>query len=142
MATTRSASRMASLMLWVTNITVFLSVSQMRISSNPRSSRVMASSAAKGSSIRSTEGCESARGRSRPVAACHRTARAGNEFQIRRDQRVQGGALRARERSVLSRPKISAGSSTLSKTVRHCSRTASWNTMPTSRGGLSRGLPL
>ena len=56
MATTRSASRMASVMLWVTKTTVFLCVSQMRISSKPSSSRVIASSAANGSSISSTEG--------------------------------------------------------------------------------------
>ena len=56
MATTRSASRMASVILCVTKITVFLSASQMRISSKPSSSRVMASSAANGSSISRTDG--------------------------------------------------------------------------------------
>src|SRR5215471_8918274 len=42
---------------------------------------------------------------------------------------------------VLSSPRISAGSRTLSNTLRHSSSTASWNTIPTSRGGRVSAAP-
>src|SRR5215469_8541101 len=56
MTTMRSARKIDSEMLWVTKTTVFLSCSQMRSSSSCITSRVWASRAPKGSSMRSTEG--------------------------------------------------------------------------------------
>src|SRR4029453_17884274 len=57
MTTMRSARKMGPEMLWVTKATVFLSCSQMRSSSSCITSRVWASRAPKGSSMRRRDGC-------------------------------------------------------------------------------------
>ena len=49
------------------------------------------------------------------------------------DQREQ--VARAPRRSSIGRPRISAGSMTLSRIVRHFSSSGCWNTMPMSRAG-------
>src|SRR6266508_292260 len=141
MTTTRSASRIASAMLWVTKTTVLRRSLQTRSSSRPSSSRVIASSAPNGSSISSSGGSwirarqidtrccippESSRGRllsnpPRPTSSMRRSAS-------------------ARYRPA-SHPMISMGNRTLSSADRQGSSTGLWKTIPTSRDGPSTGWP-
>ena len=77
----------------------------------------------------------SARARSRRAAACRRKAR--RDICLPRPSARPARADRAPARGfrAIGRPRISAGSSTLSITRRHFSSSGCWNTMPMSRDG-------
>ncbi len=140
--TTRSPRKIASAMLWVTKSTVFCCCIQTRWSSRFRLSRVMASRAPNGSSIRRRAGSwtsarhsdtrccmppESSWGRlsskpARPVRRISSSMRAG------------GGAG--------SRPRISSWSAMLRTTLRQGSSAGCWNTMPTSGWGAVHRRPV
>ena len=104
-------------------------------------SRVIASSAANGSSISSRLGSWI-----RPRAMPHPLLHAAGEFvRIMLHRTLQPhGLSRACARAVpaaMSMPMVRIGSSTLSSTFCQGSRVACWNTMPTSRRGPSMACP-
>src|SRR4029077_11219596 len=137
--TPRSASRMASGMEWVTNRMVLRRSSQMRSSSRLISSRVRASSAPKGSSIRSRPGSGS---RARQIATrCCMPPDSSRGYLVSKPARpVSSSRSPAGLRYCRgSRPSISTEKSTLSSTVRQGSRTGCWKTKPTSGNGPRTG---
>ena len=72
------------------------------------------------------------RGRARRAAACRRTVRAAASRRSRAGRPSRAAPGRAPSDSARSLPASSAGSSTLSRIVRHFSRIGAWNTMPMS----------
>src|SRR5215467_9850034 len=138
---TRSARKAASGMEWVMNTMVFPDSFQMRRSSRFMNSRVMASSAPKGSSMRRSDGsCTRARAM---ATRCRMPPESSCEYLSSNPVRPTSPSstmARPRERA-RSRPSTSTGSITLSKTVRHGSSTGSWNTMPMSWLGSSTECP-
>ena len=140
--TTRSASSTASGMLWVTNSTVLRRSSQIRSSSRPIVSRVIASSAANGSSISRISGSWIS-ARQMPTRCCipplsSQACAFWKPSSPTFCQQLVGAARRAR---LTGSPSISIGSRTLSRTVRQGSRTGVWNTKPISRRGPVTGWP-
>ena len=141
MTRTRSDRNAASRMLWVTKITVLRCACQMRRSSTPISSRVIASSALNGSSIsRMLGSCTSARQiatRCRMPPDSWRGSRSANSsiFAMRSSSIARGSYW---DRGSFS---SSIGNSTFCHTVRHGSRTGLWNTTPTSRRGPATARP-
>src|SRR6266536_2396104 len=137
----RSARKAASGIEWVMNTMVLPDSFQMRRSSRFMNSRVMASRAPKGSSMRSSDGsCTSARAMATrclmpPDSSCGYLS-----SNPARPTSPRSSLARFAE-ALLSSPRTSTGSMTLSKTVRHGRRTGSWNTMPMSRLGSSTGRP-
>src|SRR5438093_827851 len=135
MTTTRSASRMASGMLWVTKRIVLRRSSQTRSSSRLISSRVMASSAPKGSSIRSRLGSGS-RARQIATRCCMPPDSSRGYFVSKPPSPVSSSRSPACLRYWRgSSPSISTEKSTLSSTERHGSSTGCWKTKPTSVNG-------
>src|SRR6266568_1615600 len=138
---TRSARKAASGIEWVMNTMVLPDSFQMRRSSRFMNSRVMASRAPKGSSMRSSDGsCTSARAMATrclmpPDSSCGYLS-----SNPARPTSPRSSLVRFAE-ALPSSPRTSTGSMTLSKTVRHGRRTGSWNTMPMSRLGSSTGRP-
>src|SRR5436309_1918619 len=139
--TTRSARKAASGIEWVMNTMVLPDSCQIRRSSRFMNSRVMASSAPKGSSMRRSEGsCTRARAMAtrcrmppgRPVG--YLSSNPSRPTRPRRSMARLPELLR-------SSPSTSTGSITLSKTVRQGRSTGSWNTMPMSRLGPSTSRP-
>src|SRR6266545_3688094 len=138
---TRSARKAASGIECVMNTMVLPDFFQSRRSSRFMNSRVMASSAPKGSSIRSSEGsCTSARAM---ATRCRMPPDSSWGYVASNPSRPTSASRSlARPAELLrSSPSTSTGSITLSKTVRHGRRTGSWNTMPMSRLGPSTGRP-
>ena len=124
-------------MLCVISSTVFLAASQMRCNSRFMRSRVIASSAPKGSSISSTGGsCSNARRMATrccmPPDSCH------GYFCSKPFRPAISMSCCARARAAaIGKPRISACSRMLSITRRHGSSSAFWKTMPTSVCGPS-----
>ena len=129
---TRSDRKIASGMLCVISSTVLREFIQMRCSSRFMRSRVIASSAPKGSSISSTDGsCSSARRIATrccmPPESCH-----GYFCSKPCNPAISISACARLRAAAIGRPRISACSRMLSSTRRHGSSSALWNTMPTS----------
>src|SRR5262249_55707766 len=139
---TRSARNTASVVEWVTNRTVLRRSIQMRCSSTFMVSRVSASSAPNGSSIRSSAGAWIS-ARTRATRCCMPPDSSHGE---RRSKPVRPTSARSSmARLVISSRAsgcTSAGRSTLSSTLRQGNSTGVWNTMPMSLRGPSIGVPL
>ena len=126
-STIRSPRRAASRTLWVTNRIVRPVASQIRSSSSWRMSRVMASRAPKGSSMRSTsESLASARAsaarcRMPPESSC------GWRFAKAVSWTISRSSATRSLRSPLGRRRSLRGSSTFRSTDSHGKRAASWN---------------
>src|SRR4029453_19094945 len=139
--TTPSGSRSASGMLWVTNRIVLRRSSQMRSSSRLISSRVIASSAPKGSSIRSRLGSGSS-ARQMATRCCMPPDSSRGERAAKPGSPVSSSRSKAGLRYACgSSPSISTEKSTLSSTERHGSRTGCWKTKPTSGKGSRTAWP-
>ena len=97
---TRSLRKTASSMLWVTNRTLFAERSAMDAKSTAICSRVIASSAPNGSSIKSIDGsCTSAQAKRDPLA--HSRPRAGRDNCRRMLRRRPDARARARARGAV-----------------------------------------
>jgi hypothetical protein len=127
-------------MEWVTKTTVRSPMT--RESSRLRSSRVIASSAPKGSSISRIWGSQSS---ARQIAARWRWPPESSQGWRSAQEPMPKRSSSARARSFSARPFSprrdwpwnSAPMSTLSRMVRQSSSTSRWKTMPMSRGGPS-----
>src|SRR5215813_3773635 len=138
---TRSARKAASGMECVMNTIVLPDSFQMRRSSRFMNSRVMASRAPKGSSMRRSDGsCTRARAMATRCRIPPESSWGYLSSNPVRPTRASRSMARSPERA-RSRPSTSTGSITLSKTVRHGRSTGSWNTMPMSRLGSSTDCP-
>src|SRR5215472_151555 len=132
---TRSPRNTASGMEWVMNTMVFPDRCQMRSSSRFTNSRVMASRAPNGSSMRSRDGswtrarAMATRWRMPPDSSCGYLS-----SNPSRPTKASSSVARAVERRPSSR-RTWAGRSTFRSTVRQGRRTGSWKTMPMSRLG-------
>ena len=135
MTTTRSARKTASLMLWVMRRQVFLVSCQIRNNSRFMASRVRASSAPKGSSIRRSGGLW-INARLMDTRCCMPPESSFGYLVSNPSRPVTLISSIARfEYSSSSNPGISTGSMTLSNTFRHFGRTGAWKTIPTSGQG-------
>lgn len=131
-ATTLSEDRIASGMSWVTKPMAFLAISQILSRSRHSPSRVIASRAAKGSSISSMEGLWTS---AQQLAA--RCCMPPDSSPGLRVSKPSSPTMRrspwARSRAAfMSSRRISVGSSTLSRTVRQGNSTGCRKTMPMS----------
>src|SRR5215831_19447898 len=135
MTTTLSASRIASGIECVTKRIVLRRASQMRSSSKPISSRVIASSAPNGSSIKRRLGSGS-RARQMATRCCipPDSSRGSRLSDPPRPLSASSSSARVRYRW-RSRPSMSAENRTLSSTVRQGRSTGCWKTIPTSGKG-------
>ena len=82
-----------------------------------------------------TSGCGSTRVQSPRVAACRPRAHTAACRRSRSDPPCRAAHARVCTAALRGRPRMSAGNSTFSTTVRHFSSNGCWNTMPTSRPG-------
>src|SRR5580704_13328022 len=139
--TTRSPSSTASGILWVMKSTVFFSPEHQRINSTFMVSRVMASSAPNGSSIRRIFGFRIS-ARQIATRCCMPPESSNGYFLPKSDSSTSFN--RSCARAVVSAetsPLSLAGSSTFSRTLYHGSNVAAWNTTETSSRGPWIGLP-
>jgi len=138
---TRSARNTASGMLWVISSTVLRVRSQMRCSSRFICSRVIASSAPKGSSISRIDGSLS-KARQMATRCCMPPDSCQGSLSSKPARPAICNSWCARGRcGRRSSPRSCIGSSRFFSTVRQASSTGVWKTMPTSSSGPSTARP-
>src|SRR5262249_23210481 len=137
----RSERMSASSMLWVTKITVAPVRDHIARKSSCSCSRVCASSAPKGSSMKMRMGLRMS-ARAMPPRCCMPPDNSWGKCSAKAPSPTSSMKWRARSRrSATPTPSISSGNSTLPITVRHGSRPKFWNTMQASLRGPVTGVP-
>src|SRR5215475_13054318 len=137
----RSERISASSMLWVTKITVAPVRDHIARKSSCSCSRVCASSAPKGSSMKMRMGLRMS-ARAMPTRCCMPPDNSWGKCSAKAPSPTNSMKWRASSRrSAAPTPSISSGNSTLPITVRHGSRPKFWNTMQASLRGAATGMP-